>query len=49
LRPRYRSPHTATELLSHLLLRLDSLAQIRLSATDHQATRAVELSAFRLA
>jgi hypothetical protein len=47
LRPRYRSPHTATELLSRPLLRLDSLAQIRLSATDHQATRAVELSAFR--
>jgi hypothetical protein len=49
LRPRYRSPHTAAELLSHPLLRLDSLAQTRLSAIDHQATRAVELSAFRLA
>jgi methyl-accepting chemotaxis protein len=34
-----------TELLSHLLQRLDSLAQARLAATDHQATRAVELSA----
>jgi methyl-accepting chemotaxis protein len=34
-----------TELLSYLLLRLDSLAQAQLEHVDHQAMRAVEMSA----